>query len=813
MQNYLFFFNIHINHSQFIFYFQTPLMKGFSMSSPYTSNDLIAIIIYRKIKRYFCKDIDTINIMSSKNKKEIKAYHIYIRGLVQGVGFRPFVYNLARQHNIKGSVENTNEYVLIKAECTDDTLSVFIDELKQYAPPASYIESINIQKDTVKNYPDFYIEKSRNISDDITQVSPDIAVCNNCLQDMHAQAHRLHYPLINCTNCGPRFTITRELPYDRQNTTMASFKMCPQCKKEYEEPSDRRFHAQPIACNHCGPNYSLLFNNQNITDTDKIITTLAKLIQQGKTIAIKGTGGYHLMCDALNEKAVHNLRKQKKREKKPFAVMFRDINTAKEHATIGKKEEELLMSWQRPIVLLKEKKALAKPVSLGFRTIGAMLPYMPFHYLLFEKLQTDVIVMTSGNISDEPIVKDDPEAKKRLLPLSDALVLYNRDIHNRTDDSVTFVVNEKEHLIRRSRGYVPHPHALNYNVNNILATGAELVNCFCLGKNNLAIMSQHIGDLKNIKTYEFYTESIERFSKLFRATPELIACDLHPDYLSTRYANETGLPLIKIQHHHAHIASCMAEHNIDEPVIGISLDGTGLGDDGNIWGGEYLICNLEDYSRYTHLEYIPLPGGDKATYEPWRTALSYLFKIYGKSIPELPFLEKINKEKMDMVSLAIEKQINTPLTSSMGRLFDAVSALCNVCTQPAFHAEAPMRLESIMDPSCNNKYSFEIKKEISFKPMIHEIISDLKNNIPAAEISAKFHHTIIDVNLTIAKKIREDTGIKKVMLSGGSFQNRFLLSNTETKLQQAGFDVFANEKFPVNDGGIALGQLVVAGRR
>jgi len=634
-------------------------------------------------------------IINNQQYKE-NTFLIEIKGLVQGVGFRPFIYRLAKSYNLKGWVKNSNDGIDIKITCNTTILDQFLASIKHTAPPASIIESIDFRPSDRENFIDFQIVKSKTLTDQITDISPDMAVCNDCLKDMKVQKNRIDYPFINCTNCGPRYTIIKELPYDRDNTTMKDFEMCPVCEKEYSDMADRRFHAQPIACSVCGPEYSLLYDNKVIKDTKDIISKLVALTKNKKIIAIKGLGGFFLACDALCEETVARLRKLKSREGKPFAVMFSDIDTLKEYSFVDITEETSLMSWKRPIVLLKQKKSLAPSVSVGFNTIGAMLPYMPFHHLLFEKSDIPAIVLTSGNISNEPIITDNKRAVEKLSGIADAILTYNRDIYNRTDDSVVTVINKKERIFRRSRGYVPMPVNLNMNVDGILATGAELVNCFCIGKNNQAIISQHIGDLKNIETYEFYCQTIEQFKKLFLFKPSLIVSDLHPDYLSTQYAVETKLKHFKIQHHHAHIASCMAEHNLDERVIGISFDGTGYGDDNNIWGSEFFICDLKEYTRVNHFDYIPMPGGDKVTDEPWRMALSYLYKIDGNKFRDydLPFLKNINPSSIELLCYAIDNKINSPLTSSSGRLFDAVSALINLSPYSKFHAEAPMRLES-----------------------------------------------------------------------------------------------------------------------
>jgi hydrogenase maturation protein HypF len=747
---------------------------------------------------------------------------VHIKGLVQGVGFRPFVYRLAIIYKIRGWVENGNDGVRILAEGLPGDLENFVSALSDQAPPASHILEIIIVDAQPEDNHGFRIKSSVDNSDEITEISPDISVCKECLDDLQTQAHRIDYPFINCTNCGPRFSIIKGLPYDRPKTTMEPFLMCPVCRSEYTDVGDRRFHAQPVACNHCGPHYELIHGNRSFTSIHEILTEVAHLIKDGKIIALKGLGGFHLACDATNEKAVGLLRKRKNREGKPFAVMFRDISSLRDYSSISQEEEACLLSWRKPIVIVRNhrRNALARSVSNGFSTSGAMLPYMPFHYLLFEKLETPAIVLTSGNISDEPVIIDNKKAIDHLSEIADAFLVYNRDIYNRTDDSVMMFAGTSMRMVRRSRGFAPSPVNLDFDVDGIFAAGAELVNCFCLGKGKRAILSQHIGDLKNLETLEFYTESLKRFRGLFRATPSMVVCDMHPDYLSTRFAQEFAamngnLAIEYVQHHHAHLAACMAENSLDEKVIGICMDGVGYGTDGNIWGFEAMTCDLSGFVRKIHLEYIAQPGGDKANHEPWRMALAYLHKYAGNDMDtlNLPFLDEIGSEKKNLIIAAIENNINCPLTSSAGRLFDAVAALTGLCNYTSFHAEAPMRLEDIMDPDEKGSYPFEIDDVVRPGAMIREIAGDIKNQLPASVISTKFHRTIVDVIIQITGKISRETGLKKVVLSGGTFQNRFILEESERRLQQLNYMVFTHRNFPTNDGGIALGQLVIAAKR
>ncbi|MDP2722319.1 MAG: carbamoyltransferase HypF, partial [Bacteroidales bacterium] len=615
---------------------------------------------------------------------------IEIKGLVQGVGFRPAIYRIATNHLIKGTVENNNAGVIIMAEGTPELVNIFIQDLPLQIPPAASITSIVVKSVSIQNYPDFKIIQSSSASNEITEVSPDIAVCEDCLIDLKSQPHRIDYPLTNCTNCGPRFTIIKALPYDRPLTSMATFRMCPMCEKEYVNVLDRRFHAQPVACSACGPHYTLTTSDKIIEDISGVLNETGKLLDSGEILAIKGMGGFNLACNAFDASAVAKLRVLKFREAKPFALMARNLVQAQRLITLNAQEKQLLQSWRKPIVLGASNGILPDEVSKGLNSVGVMLPYMPFHYLLFEHMKTDVMVLTSGNFSDEPILIDNEEAKEAFLNRTAAVISYNREIVNRTDDSVTFVVNRKPRLIRRSRGYTPSPININTNTEGIFAAGAELVNCFAIGKGQQAIVSQHIGDLKNMETLDFYKESIDRFNHLFRFKPSLAVADMHPDYLSTRYAEGLKIPITYVQHHHAHLASCMAEHGLTEKVIGVCLDGTGYGMDGNIWGGEFLYGDLIDFERFAHFEYIPQPGGDAVTKHPWRMMVSYLNHYFGNSFfknnPDL--LKGIEKSEVDLVLSMIENQINSPFTSSAGRLFDAVSALLGVCRHAAYHAEA-----------------------------------------------------------------------------------------------------------------------------
>jgi len=748
-------------------------------------------------------------------QKNIIAFQIGVEGLVQGVGFRPFVYRLARNHGLHGWVVNRTDGLTIKVEGPAASLPGFMEDLRNLAPVVSQVDEITIEQDEPEGLNGFFILASQDMTNETSEISPDIAVCPDCLEDIKNQPHRLGYPFVNCTNCGPRFTIVKDFPYDREKTTMAPFTMCDQCSEEYTDILNRRFHAQPVACSHCGPVYTLHSGSMTITSFAALLELTCSMVMQGKIIAVKATGGFHLMCDAMNDEAVSRLRKLKHRDGKPFAVMFRDLETIRLFARVSEPEALALSSWRRPIVVLNTIRPLATGVAPLLNTVGAFLPYMPFHHQLFEKLRLPALVLTSGNIAQEPIVIHNEEALGTLAEIADAVITYNRDIFNRTDDSVVRIINGKERILRRSRGYVPLPLKLDFLVDGILATGAELSNTFCIGKGNRAYLSQHIGDLKNHETYLFYEETIERFQQLFRTKPGLVAADLHPDYLSTVFARRLGLEVVSVQHHHAHIAACMAENNLNEPVIGLAFDGTGLGADGHSWGSEFMVCDFLGYDRKGHFEYMDMPGGDRAAEEPWRMGLSLLYKAYGNNMADLdlPIFKSVDNKIIAMVTGAIHKQINSPLSSGSGRLFDGVAAITGVCIHSQFHAEAPMRLESLVMPGIHDCYDVETGAAISFKPAIRQICNDMLQGVPLALIATRFHNTVTEASTKMIRKIHEETGIRKVVLSGGTFQNKYLSESLENKLLKDNFTVYTHSRVPCNDGGIALGQMAVAARK
>jgi len=751
--------------------------------------------------------------------------NIIIKGIVQGVGFRPFIHKLVQNYNLSGWVLNSNQGVEMDIEGKTEELNNFISDIKKKLPPLARIEKIDVNQLPLIGYKGFFIKKSIvKEGDGFVLVSPDISICEDCLQELFdPHNRRFRYPFINCTNCGPRFTIIKDIPYDREKTTMSIFKMCPQCQSEYENIEDRRYHAQPNACADCGPQVFLYQNKKRLEEDIDPIEEAVKLLKEGKIGAIKGLGGFHLACDATNNKAVARLRRLKNRETKPFALMSSDLEKINQYCEVKKKEEECLINQSRPVVLLKKKKnnLISPLVAPNNNCLGVMLPYTPLHYLLLKDNFT-ALIMTSGNIADQPIIGDNQEALEKLDGIADFFLLYNRDIFDRCDDSVLKIINGNNVFFRRSRGFVPHPIILDFKLKEVLALGGELKNTISFSKENYVFLSQYLGDLKSLETLNFLKESIVILKKIFRIDPEIIACDLHPDYLSTQYAEEIkvkkGLKVVKVQHHHAHIVSCMAENNIKEKVIGVAYDGTGYGDDGNIWGGEFLLCDLKEYLRIGHLKYYPLPGGDKAITEPWRMAYSYLYSIYGPKAKTLniDFRHRMDYNSLSIIEKMIDKNINSPLTSSCGRLFDAVSSLIGIRDEISYEGQAAMELESFCASGIKDRYNFCICKEgeefiIDPQEIFIGIIEDLKKGLDKKIMAAKFHNTVAEFTLNLCGKIRKNNGINKIALSGGVFQNRYLTEKIISLLEEDNFQVYTQRKVPPNDGGISLGQAVVAG--
>ena len=752
----------------------------------------------------------------------MKRVEIGITGIVQGIGFRPFIFNLAQKHLVRGWVLNNEKGVFIDAESEDGNLDRFIQDIPKLAPPLARIETFDVKRVEPLGYTTFEIRKSEEAQEKFVFISPDVATCEQCLSELFsAQDFRYRYPFINCTHCGPRFTIIKDIPYDRHKTTMASFGMCPVCQKEYENPANRRFHAQPNACSICGPSLRLTDREENGISGDPIETTL-DLLKKGFVVAIKGLGGFHLVCDARNHDAVSSLRSRKYREDKPFAVMCRDTDEAKQHCEVNAEEARLLLSVERPILVLKRRvlSTIAHAVAPYQNTLGVMLPYSPLHHLLLNgTLKT--LVMTSGNVSDEPIAYKNEEAIHRLRNIADYFLLHNRDIHMRCDDSVTRVFDGKPYILRRSRGYVPFPIKLPFPLEMILACGGELKNTFCLTRGHYAFMSHHIGDLENLETLASFEEGVEHFKRLFYIEPKAVAYDLHPDYLSTRYAlSIPNIQKVEIQHHHAHIVSAMAENGIEGDVIGVALDGTGFGLDGTIWGGEFMKANLRDFDRSAHLKNVPMPGGSMAIKEPWRMAMVYLAEAFGDEANSLKIdlIKRVDPEKWGTLKRMIEKNINTPWTSSMGRFFDAISSLLSVRDEVHYEGQAAVELEMIADLEVKNEYPFDLQKEempmvINLKETIRGVVRDLVEKVPSSKISGKLHRTIAGIIGETCDAIRSQEGLNRVVLSGGVFQNIFLLALVKDDLRRLDFDVYTHHFVPTNDGGISLGQAVIAQMR
>lgn len=752
-------------------------------------------------------------------KKELFRIKILINGIVQGVGFRPFIYRIALEHNLKGFVRNTGNGVIVELEGKKESINNFLSDLNSNkVPTIAKIESIKTEYiNDLVGYKEFTIIESDKENKISTYISPDIATCNECLEEMYdSKDRRYKYPFINCTNCGPRYTIIEKLPYDRSYTTMKIFKLCHDCEQEYNNPLDRRFHAQPVACPVCGPSLQLIDKNKNIIQGDPIDNT-RNLLKQGKILAIKGIGGFHIALDATNDESVNKLRYMKKRPHKPFAIMSPDIDTVSKYAYLFEKEKEYLNSVYSPILLLKNKNnnLISKLIAPNNAYLGVMLPYTPLHHLILKDFLA--LVMTSGNISGEPIITDNEYALKKLNNFVDYFLIHDRPIYQPVDDSVIRIVNFGSIFIRRSRGFTPNTIRVKEKFKkSILGCGAHLKSTVSLTKNNHIYVSQYIGDLENIETISNYKRIIKHLQDIFEIKPEIVVSDLHPDYFSTRYAQNTDLKCFKVQHHHAHIASCMIENDLDSEVIGIALDGTGYGTDMNIWGGEVFIVNKYSFKRICHIEYIPLPGGDKSIIEPWRMCLSYLYKYWNKDVKNLnlPILQRISSNKQDIIFQMIDKNINSPLTSSCGRLFDAISALIGLCYEITYEGQAAIELESLVESEEHKIYSFDLIKEsdkyiISFKNTFVEIINDLNDKVPLDIISTSFHLTLVELFTRICNIIKNKYDLKKVVLSGGVFQNKFFSEQLVNLLIQNNFKVFTHKQISPNDECISVGQVAI----
>lgn len=753
-------------------------------------------------------------------EKPIVSVTLTVNGIVQGVGFRPFVYQLAHHYGLKGKVANTSSGVTIHIEGSEKRIQTFVQDLTEKSPPLAHITEISSSYEPARGYERFTIQDSQRRSSRLTLISPDMAICDDCLRELFdPKDRRYKYPFINCTNCGPRYTIIDDIPYDRPNTSMKHFKMCQQCRKEYDDPVNRRFHAQPNACAVCGPNVALYDNRRAPVLARDLIKRAAEFLKKGYIVATKGLGGFHLAVDAENSDAVIRLRQRKHREEKPLALMSYDLDRIRRYAHIESDEEVLLTSPQRPVVLLKKKypNPLSPEISPRNRNFGVMLPYTPLHYLLLSYDFT-ALVMTSGNISEEPIAIDNQDAFERLGDIADYFLIHNRDIYLRSDDSIVRRLDGATRFIRRSRGYIPTPVFLKEEVPQILACGAELKNTVCLTKGKNAFLSQHMGDLENLETYRFFELTVRHMKRILDIAPQIVACDLHPDYLSTRYAEEQeGLQKIAVQHHHAHIVSCMAENRLNGPVIGLSFDGTGYGTDGRIWGGEVLIVETHQFTRAAHLAYLPMPGGAAAIREPWRMAISYLYNAFGEGFLDLkiPLLQDLEKEKIKIIVQMISKKVNSPQTSSLGRLFDGIAAILGIRKKVAYEGQAAMELEMTMGKETEGSYDYEWERrkgsyQIPVHPVIRGVVRDMERGLEASDISRKFHVTLIRLFSGLCTVLRQETALDRVVLSGGVFQNATLLAGLRKALKEKDFQVFTHSLVPCNDGGISLGQAVVA---
>ncbi|MGC8736217.1 MAG: carbamoyltransferase HypF [Dissulfurimicrobium sp.] len=759
-----------------------------------------------------------------------EAVEFLVRGQVQGVGFRPFVYRLAKRFGILGSVANNGYGVVIRAMATKDALSAFIQAVIEKAPSLAKIASIESRPFKAGlEYKNFVILESEKIRDVFVHIPPDVATCPMCLHELSdPEDRRYRYPFINCTDCGPRYSIIESVPYDRERTSMKAFQMCDDCQNEYHSPGDRRFHAEPNACRRCGPGLGWHGKDGEKIETDDPIREAAAALRQGKIVAIKGLGGFHLAADASNEEAVAELRVRKRRPSKPLAVMAADLETARLICEIDAIEAAALTSPRRPIVLLKRRMdaGLALNLAPGIREVGVMLPYTPLHHLIFTFPDAPrVIVLTSGNPGGEPIAKDNNEALIRLSGIADFFLIHDREIVNRLDDSVVRQIGGKIRVIRRSRGYAPEPVTLSIEYPRMIAMGGFLKSTFCLSKGRGAVLSQHIGDLETPESIDFFEEAVGHLKDLFEIEPEAVACDLHPDYPGTRYAMSLGLPVYPVQHHYAHTTAVMAEYGLEGPCISVILDGAGLGPDLTIWGGEVLLADLYSFRRLGRLGHLLLPGGDAAAREPWRMAMSAIFSAFGPDGLEnaiLPGLSIISKEKRMVLTSMMMNGVNIPLTSSCGRLFDAIAAILGVCLTADYEGQAAMQLETVSweakDEKVSRSYPMEISKKdgmlvLDLSTIVKSVLKDLKDAVPLPLIGISFHRWLVEALCLIVKKLSEETGVKEIVLSGGCMQNKILLEGLMTAMIRKGLDPYAGELIPANDGGLSLGQLVVGGTR
>ncbi len=745
------------------------------------------------------------------------AYRINIKGIVQGVGFRPYVYRLANEMKLKGWVRNSSSGVFIEVEGECSLLEAFVRRLLNDPPPLAVIRDCSVKTIAPVGYNDFIIRESESESDCDVMLSPDIAICEDCRKEVLDQGNRRYlYPFTNCTNCGPRFTIIKDVPYDRRTTTMAGFTMCEKCRAEYDDPLDRRFHAQPNACPVCGPQIMLINSNGERVDSD-----VRDLLKQGFIIAVKGLGGFHLAADARNTAAVSALRSRKKRDAKPFALMVRDVQAAEKYCAVSPLEKTMLCSREAPIVVMPSRQSsdLAEDlIRPGLDTLGIFLPYTPLHFLLFDE-ELDVLIMTSANISDQPLITDNETALEKLKAIADYFLVHNRDIYNPCEDSViSATAYLTPHFFRRARGYVPGAIELRCASKPVLAAGSEMKNTFCITRGKEAYLSQHWGDLNHYQNYYNYQEGIKRFKKMLDVEPAVAAYDLHPDYQSTRFAKSLkDVQLIPVQHHHAHLASVMAEHGLEDNVLGLICDGTGLGTDGAIWGCELLMGNYADFTRLGHLQYLPLAGGDLNAQRPYRMAFLYLQTFLGKQSRMLAekFLPHLQRAEMEIIQKSLESRIPHVPTSSCGRLFDAVGAITGICPVNHYDGQAAIELEARADRSESGLYPVNTGLEnqlfiLDVRPLWQALVADLLNHIPAEIISARFHNSMIELFTGTLRSAREKTGLNQVILSGGVFHNQILSCGLRNRLIAEGFEVYLNQQVPPGDGGISLGQAAIA---
>ncbi len=747
---------------------------------------------------------------------------IDVSGIVQGVGFRPFVYRLANQCALAGFIANTAAGVSIEVEGPSEKVDEFLHRLPQEIPPLARVTALSDRELESLGEHTFRIITTRIDRSAHTLISPDIAVCHDCLREMSdPRDRRFRYPFINCTNCGPRFTIIRDIPYDRARTSMDAFKMCAACQSEYDDPANRRFHAQPNACWDCGPQLQLLGKSGALLDVAEPLREAARLLQQGSIVAIKGLGGFHLACDAKNIASVEQLRERKRRVEKPFAIMVPRLEIAQQLCHLDEISAQQLLSIERPIVLLpaRPEVALSANIAPSNRFLGVFLPYTPLHHLLFASGKFEALVMTSANLSEEPIAIENQEAMQRLHGIADAFLIHNREILRRCDDSVIRVADGLPQKLRRSRGFVPVPVTIEHESQPILAVGGELKNTICIIRGSEAFLSQHIGDLENLESYNFFQEAAAHLHRILEVQPAIIAHDLHPDYFSTKWALEReNVQHVPVQHHHAHIAACMAENHLDGKVIGIALDGTGYGADGAIWGGEVLIAEYSAFERAAHLQYVPLPGGSAAIHEPWRMAVSQLAKHYGPGLLSLdiPFIKNIDLRKLHVVLQMMNREVHSPRTSSCGRLFDAVAALVGLRSTVTYEAQAAIELEmAAHDSTDEGAYPLNLSKDgplwkIGTRPLFDWLIADLRKQASISDMSRRFHKGLALVFADLAAKLREERALNRVCLSGGCFQNILLFEFVLAALRKHDFEVYFHSEVPAGDGGISLGQALVA---